>query len=127
MEIIRSVSSFEKNPYNVSSNLSLSRAHFMFICFGRSWRSWRSFKCTDYAYITYIKSGKSHHFVNGSIAHLQSIDLRSERCGFESGYRRNYALKFEKNFCNFVHTSGEEAPAAWRFELAPLRPEPNAL
>ena len=28
MEIIRSVSSFEKNPYNVSSNLSLSRAHF---------------------------------------------------------------------------------------------------
>ena len=39
MEIIRSVSSFEKNPYNVSSNLSLSRAHFMFMCFGRSWRS----------------------------------------------------------------------------------------
>ena len=28
MEIIRSVSSFEKDPYNVSSNLSLSRAHF---------------------------------------------------------------------------------------------------
>ena len=84
MEIIRSVSSFEKNPYNVSSNLSLSRAHFMFICFGRSWRSWRSFKCTDYAYITYIKSGKSHHLVNGSIAHLQSINLRSERDGFES-------------------------------------------
>ena len=28
MEIIRSVSSFEKNPYNVSSNLSLLRAHF---------------------------------------------------------------------------------------------------
>ena len=28
-----------------------------------------------YAYTTYIKSGKSHHLVNGSIAHLQSIDL----------------------------------------------------
>ena len=108
MEIIRSVSSFEKNPYNVSSNLSLSRAHFMFICFGRSWRSWRSwrsFKCTDYAYITYIKSGKSHHFVNGSIAHLQSIDLQSERGGFESRCRRchflgSYAQKYKFLFIN---------------------------
>ena len=35
MEIIRSVSSFEKNPYNVSSNLSLSRARFMFMGFAK--------------------------------------------------------------------------------------------
>ena len=52
MEIIRSVSSFEKNPYNVSSNLSLSRAHFMFMWFlGSSWRSWRSFQ---YLYSTFL-------------------------------------------------------------------------
>ena len=36
---------------------------------------------------TYIKSSKSIHFVNGSLAHLQSISLRSERCGFESRCR----------------------------------------
>ena len=112
MEIIRSVSSFEKNPYNVSSNLSLSRAHFMFICFGRSWRSWRSwrsFKCTDYAYITYIKSGKSHHFVNGSIAHLQSINLRSERGGFESRHRRCKFESLHRRWCLFLGSMHKNA------------------
>ena len=161
METIRSHFCFEKNPYNVSSNLSLSRAHFVLWsswrlwrswwlyswgCGGRtlpinsaaiaavaaagslsknwvfffinwgSWRLWRSWRlysggCGGHGgrtlpYITYIKSGKSYHFVNGSIAHLQSIGLRSERGGFESRRRRchflgSYAQKYKFLFINW--------------------------
>ena len=39
-------------------------------------------ECTNYANITYIKSVKSHYLVNGSIAHLQSTDLQSEKLIF---------------------------------------------
>ena len=45
-----------------------------------------------YVYNTCIKSSKSLHLVNGSIAHLQSIDLRSKRGGFESQHRRCHFL-----------------------------------
>ena len=59
-----------------------------------------------YAYTTYIKSSKSNHFVNGSIAHLQSVDLRSEWGGFESCRRRyhflgSYAQKYKFLFINW--------------------------
>ena len=37
-----------------------------------------------YLYIKVIKTYKTHLFVNGSIAHLQSVGVRSERGRFES-------------------------------------------
>ena len=84
---------------------------FFFINWGswRLWRSWRSYSggCGGHGgrtlpYITYIKSGKSYHFVNGSIAHLQSIGLRSERGGFESRRRRCLFLgRMHKNANSF--------------------------
>ena len=63
-----------------------------------------------YAYTTYIKSGKSHHLVNGSIAHLQSIDLRSERGGFKSHLRRR--CEFEsllRHWCLFLGSMHKNA------------------
>ena len=57
----------------------------------RSWRSWRSFQSYYILYNTYLLhiliSMKAYIPSIGLVAHLQSIDLRSERGGFESRHR----------------------------------------
>ena len=78
MEIIRSVSSFEKNPYNVSSNLSLSRAHFSKVhvfCEVHGGRGGCGGRSSHYiVYITYLldilTSMKPHISSMAQIAHL---------------------------------------------------------
>ena len=68
METIRSHFCFEKNPYNVSSNLSLSRAHFskvhVFCEVVEVVEVVEVMEDVEVMHITYIESLKPLHFIN---------------------------------------------------------------